>query len=405
MSYFHIIFDIAHLIVYSYVTLTVLFLFVFAVASLFPYKTDAPKENTFRKIAVLIPAYKEDEVIISVAAEALNQDYPVDKFDIIVIADAFAADTLVKLRKLDIKLFAKNFEISTKSRALNYALGKMEEDYEVACILDADNIMEPDFLKRINQAYNKGFKAIQGHRVAKNMNTSFSILDAVSEEINNNIFRKGQCVLGFSSTLIGSAMAFDYPMFKQMMSEVEVVGGFDKEIEMRLYREGYEIEYLSEAYVYDEKVQNARVFTQQRRRWLSAQFHYFGKHIIPATKALFSEGNYEYFFKAVHYLQLPRVLLLGFLILATALSFFISPDWFGAWLISLSSLVLVFLFSIPRKFYNFRTLKAILSLPKGFVLMALSLLKIRGANEKFIHTKHTYNAFQIKPRFNKSRKK
>ena len=48
-----------------------------------------------------------------------------------------------------------------------------------------------NFLKKINAAFAHGYVAVQGHRTAKNMNTSWAILDAVSEEINNNIFRKG----------------------------------------------------------------------------------------------------------------------------------------------------------------------------------------------------------------------
>jgi hypothetical protein len=50
--------------------------------------------------------------------------------------------------------------------------------------------------------------AVQGHRTAKNTNNSWAILDAISEEINNNIFRKGHRVLGLSSAIIGSGMAF-----------------------------------------------------------------------------------------------------------------------------------------------------------------------------------------------------
>ncbi len=401
-----IILDLIQLLIYIYLSTTVAFLFVFAVASLFPYNPVIKQTDYHSKIAVMIPAYKEDGVIVHVVKDALKQEYPKDKFDVVVIADDFESSTLAKLEQLDIILFENNFKISTKSRALNYALEHLSDEYEIACILDADNIMASDFLKQINQSIAAGYKAVQGHRVAKNLNTSFSILDAVSEEINNNIFRKAQRVMGSSSTLIGSAMAFDFQMFKEMMAQVEVVGGFDKEIEMRLYSNGLKVEYLPKAFVYDVKVQNARVFSQQRRRWLSAQFHYFGKNFVPATKKLLNEGNFEYFFKAVHYLQLPRILLLGVLSLATIVSYFAaSTNWFQAWLLSFTVLILVFLFSIPRKFYNFRTLIAVLSLPKGFVLMAISLLKIRGANEKFIHTKHTYNAFQIKQRVNKSTKK
>lgn len=404
--YLAVIVNLIQLLLYIYLAGTVLVLFVFAFASIFTYKPPTHDPDYLRKIAVFIPAYREDEVIIQVVEDAMLQNYPKDRFKLIVIADSFDAKTIKRLQTLDIILFVKDFKISTKSRALNYALEQLDEAFEVACILDADNIMERNFLYKINQAFSNGYKAVQGHRVAKNMNTSFSILDAVSEEINNNIFRKGQRVMGLSSTLIGSAMAFDFMMFKELMAQVEVVGGFDKEIEMRLYSEGVKIEFLPDAYVYDEKVQNARVFSRQRRRWLSAQFHYFGKNFFPAFKIMVTRGNFEYFFKAVHYLQLPRILLMGMLFLTVLISYFVNSSiWYYAWLGSFLLLVLVFLLAIPLKFYNFRTLKASLSLPFGFVLMALSLLKIKGANEKFIHTKHTYNAFQIKRKFIKPTKK
>jgi len=50
---------------------------------------------------------------------------------------------------------------------------------------------------------------------------------------------------------------------------------------------------------------------------------------------------------------------------------------------------LAFLFAIPSSFYNIKTARAIMSLPKGMMLMLGSLLKIKGANKQFIHTKHT----------------
>jgi hypothetical protein len=160
---------------------------------------------------------------------------------------------------------------------------------------------------------------------------------------------------------------------------------------------GNKIEYINDAYVYDEKVQNVKVFTQQRRRWLSAQFHYFGMHFRPAVVALIKNGNVEYFNKAYHYMQLPRIILLGMLFLLSVSAFVfnqpICPNcWFAVFLL----LVITLLLAIPKRFYEISTLKALLYLPIGFAFMLLSLLKIRGANKKFIHTKHTYNAFQIK---------
>jgi hypothetical protein len=92
----------------------------------------------------------------------------------------------------------------------------------------------------------------------KNTNNSWAILDAISEEINNNIFRKGHRVLGLSSAIIGSGMAFRYNYFKTLMSTVTAVGGFDKD-RAKMLKEGRKIVYLDDAVVYDEKIQKSEV--------------------------------------------------------------------------------------------------------------------------------------------------
>jgi len=391
------ILEIIQFTFYLYIASSVLVLFVFSSASLFPYKPKLTDDGVFRKMALIIPAYNEDNVILEVVKSASGQKYPNDKFDIVVVADHFLPVTLQKLSKYNIILLAKDFEISTKSRALNYAFDNLNDDYDIAVILDADNIMSHDFLATINQSFATGYMVVQGHRTAKNLNTSFALLDSISEEINNSIFRKGFRNLNFSSALIGSAMAFDYAMFKTMMKEVEVVGGFDKEIEMRLSKRRIKVEYLPDTYVYDEKVQNAEVFTRQRRRWLSAQIHFFGRNFIPSLKSLFTEGNVEYFIRAMIYVQLPRILLLAVLVFMTPFSLLVnSTAWTIAWLMALILIIFVFAFAIPRKFYNFNFFKAVLALPKGIFMMMISLFSYRKGNKIFIHTKHTYNAFQIK---------
>ena len=391
------ILEIIQLAFYLYIISSVLVLFVFSSASLFPYKPKLTDDGVFRKMALIIPAYNEDNVILEVVKSAREQKYPNDKFDIVVVADHFLPETLQKLSKYNIILLAKDFEISTKSRALNYAFDNLKDDYDIAVVLDADNITSHDFLSTINRSFAAGYMVVQGHRTAKNLNTSFALLDSISEEINNSIFRKGFRNLNFSSALIGSAMAFDYAMFKTMMKEVEVVGGFDKEIEMRLSKRRIKVEYLPDTYVYDEKVQNAEVFTRQRRRWLSAQIHFFGRNFLPSLKSLFTEGNVEYFVRAMIYIQLPRILLLAVLVFMAPFSLLVnSAGWTIAWLMALILIIFVFTFAIPRKFYNFNFFKAVLALPKGIFMMMISLFSYRKGNKKFIHTKHTYNAFQIK---------
>ena len=375
--------------------LSTLYIFVFSFAGLFYRQSKQIATTKIRKMAIFVPGYKEDEVIVSVANEALFQDYPTASFDVIIIADTFQPDTLIELRKLPLKVIEVAFEKSTKSKALNKAMEQLTEPYEVAVILDADNIMATDFLSKINSTFEQKCIAVQGHRTAKNMNTSLAILDSVSEEINNHIFRKGHRVLGFSSAIIGSGMAFDYAYFKQLMSGVTAVGGFDKEIELKLLKAGHKILYLDDAYVYDEKVQKAEVFSNQRRRWLSAQLHYFQLYFWNSLKDLLLKGNLDYFDKAIQFIQPPRILLLGAVILFGAFFALLNIILDGS--ILLTELwgavaffcLLAFLFAVPGSFYNSKTARALLSLPGGMLLMLGSLLKIKGANKQFIHTKHT----------------
>lgn len=378
--------------------LATLYILVYAVAGLFYKQPPYPVTACFRKIAVLIPGYKEDEVIVEVARQALRQTYPADCFDIIIIADSFLQATLVKLHELPIKVIEVSFEKSTKSKALNKAMEQLGDGYDIAVVLDADNVMAKDFLARINLVFEKDFMAVQGHRAAKNMNTSLAVLDAVSEEINNHIFRKGHRAVGLSSAIIGSGMAFRYGYFKKMMATVTAVGGFDKEIELKMLKAGDKIEYLDDAYVYDEKVQKAEVFSNQRRRWLSAQLHYFRQDFLSALKDLLAKGNVDYFDKALQFIQPPRILLLGAVLLFGVFfllcnSFYHEAQWLSmTWTSIIAACLLSFLVSVPRNFYNTRTLRAMASLPKGMLLMLGSLLRIKGANKKFIHTQHTSNA-------------
>ncbi len=387
----------AERMIFIYFGFAALYILIFAFAGIFPHKQRIPKNSRLRKIAVLIPGYREDAVIVEVAREALKQDYPAGNFDVVIIADSFQPTTLQELAKLPVRIIEVSFEVSTKSKALNKAMSELGDSYEVAVVLDADNIMAYDFLTKINRAFDSGFTVVQGHRVAKNTNTSFALLDAISEELNNHIFRKGHRVLGFSSALIGSGMAFDYLFFKETMANVKAIGGFDKELELKLLKDRKKIEYLHEALVLDEKVQKSEVFANQRKRWLSAQFVYFRRYFFSGLHQLFLKGNLDFFDKVYQMVSPPRVLLIGLVTILTALYslcawFFPNTDflsfsvqqWGPVWLM----VVLAFLFSIPRKFYTSQTMRAVFTLPKAFTVMFVSLFKLKDANKKFIHTQH-----------------
>ncbi len=390
---------IVEYLVFAFLLWATLYIFIFAFAGLFYRQPRLNKKaSKLRKFAVMIPGYKEDAVIVNVAKQALNQDYPSEKYDVIVIADSFSKETLDQLYQLPIKVVVVVFEISKKSKALNKCMETIGDDYDVAFILDADNIMEPNVLTKINEAFEMGFTAVQGHRTALNLNANFAILDAMSEEINNHIFRKGHRVLGLSSALIGSGMGLDYHLFKSTMATVDSVGE-DKEVELKIIREGHKIAYVDDAIIYDEKTQKSDVFVNQRRRWIAAQLDYFKSHFFDGLWRLISRGQIDYFDKVVQMIQPPRILLTGVLFIITlivaltkwllppSVSRFLAPDVY-CWLTLFVLTTIALLFSVPKKLYTVRTFRALLMVPKGFFLMMVSLFKIKGASKKFLHTTH-----------------
>jgi cellulose synthase/poly-beta-1,6-N-acetylglucosamine synthase-like glycosyltransferase len=380
--------EIVLLFYFGYVSL---YSFLLSVGGLFYRSKVLHQSSEKRKIAVLIPAYKEDQVILEVAAQALHQSYPGNRFDVVVIADSLKRATLEKLSRLPVALVEVVFEKSTKVKALNKAMEIIGDNYDIAVVLDADNIMERNFLDRINNLFGMGYLAVQGKRDPKNENTSMALLDGLSETINNFIYRQGTVALGMSASLNGSGMAFEYSIYKQIMAGMDSIGGFDRELELKLIERNIKVYFEKNAVVYDEKVANTEVFERQRKRWISSQFFYLKKYFIPGCLSIF-RGNFSFFNSSVlRNIQLPRLLNLGLLTLFTFLSFAlyrfvaISPfAWLGLWTINVLSMV----FAVPAKFYSIKLLKSVLLIPTLFLKMFMLLFKLKGANKTFIHTPH-----------------
>lgn len=265
-------------ILYVLFAINILYLLVYSLASLRRRPAKMAPAEEHKRIALLIAAYREDAVIMDTVQACLVQDYPSDRYDVVVISDHMQPSTNEKLRALPIKLLQVDFEKSTNTKSLKAALEYLGKDsYDIALIIDADNIINSSYLVELNSAFAyPKVQVVQTHRVAKNLNTNMAYLDAISEEINNSIFRLGHVNLGMSSALIGSGMAFEYSLFYKAMMSNTSVGGFDRVLEMKLLYHRIFFHYLPDTYVLDEKIQKTKNFYQQRRRWLSAQYYSFG---------------------------------------------------------------------------------------------------------------------------------
>lgn len=385
-------------ILFAYLAWAAAYQFTFSFASLFPHKKKQAKQTLQRRFAVLIPGYKEDAVIVSVAKAALQQSYPAALYDVIIIADSFQETTLAMLRQLPIKVVEVSFETSTKSKALNKTLSVLSDEYDVALILDADNIMASDFIARMNDRFNEGAIAVQGRRVAKNLDTPMAVLDAASEDINNHILCKGHQNLGFSVRLAGSAMAFDYATFKNIMTTVDAVGGFDKELELKFTQAGIQLVYDHDAHVYDEKVRKASHLTRQRSRWIAAQFHYAKQYLPKGIKALLTKGQLDFFNKSLQMILPPRLILPVLLGLAFVISLLVGSTTFSIlWGSALAINVLSFLLATPAVYFKKHWKAVVFGLPVAMFSSLSALMKVGKANKKFIHTPHTYVELETKP--------
>lgn len=366
-----------------------IYLFIFALAGKF-YSEKKPNVSVpLKRFVIYIPAYKEDAVILLTALEALALDYPKALFHVVVIADSLKKTTLEKLAQMPLQLVEVVFEKSTKAKALNKAIAQTADTFDYAIVFDADNVAARDYLYRMNDAFSRGHLVVQGQRTAKNQDTSMALLDAISEAINNHIFRKGHRVTGLSSAIIGSGMGLQFDLFKEVMAKITAVGGFDKEMELTLLRERVKMDYAEQAIVYDEKVQKKEVFEKQRKRWLSAQLNYLQKHIVSGIVELITRGNLDYFDKVFQMALIPRVMLLAILPASFMLSLIpghgpSALSWLVVWVIGYIAIML----AVPGVFFNKRLMAALISLPAGILSTFKVLFKLKGANKTFIHTPH-----------------
>lgn len=383
---------------FIYLAISIIYLLVIAIAGRFGRLRTYHHNPSKKSIAVIIPSYKEDAIIIDTALQAAAHNYPADKFKVIVVADKLQPETVARLRQIPVMVLEA--DVSMKSRSVNAALHyPYPNSFDIAVILDADNIMGIDCLEKVNDAFQQGCQAVQCHRTAKNQQTPVALLDAISEEININLFRRGPAVLGISAAPIGSGMAFRFDLLKQIFSVEHILTnpGEDREIDMQLMKQKIFMHFLDDAYVYDEKVADSGVFEKQRVRWLEAQLNHMKRFSDAEMKN--APKTITYFSKFFQTLILPRLLLIMLLGLFFLL---VMAQWFVGftilmpapiyWLSLMGVYALVLILSVPGRFYTLHTLRAILQVPGLMLAMVKALLKIKAGRKEFLHTPKAFKS-------------
>ncbi len=332
---------------FAIAAITVFYMLVYTIAALFLRRGDIPKSKYQNRFIILIPSYKNSSVEQTVMS-ALAQSYPQRLFDITVISDHNTEITNFHLAQQPVTLLTPNFETSTKAKSLQLAINNLPQFkiYDIVVILDAGNIIENDFLERMNDAMETaGTKAIQAHRLSRNRDTAAARMDAIFEEINNTIFRRGHIALGLSAAIAGSGMAFDFNWFKTNIMNTKATWE-DKELEALLMRQHIYVDYFDDIYVFDEKTRNATDFNRQRGRWIKTQIFSALHNVKYLPVAIFNQ-HYDWADKIIQWLLLPRMILMALIIgMGVILPFVyltLALKWWGLF----AAVLLVFAMATP----------------------------------------------------------
>ena len=369
---------------------SVFYVVFFAIISLFYEKEDqvaahaAALSNRQSKFLILYPAYKEDRVIINAVENFLLQDYPTTHYTVAVISDHMQPETNDYLRQLPITLLEPVFEKSSKAKAMQYAINEVQGDFDQVVVLDADNVVRPEFLSQLNILCTV-YDAIQCHRCAKNANNDVAVLDGASEEINNTIFRKAHNRLGMSSALIGSGMCFNYDLFRKNVFQLSTAGE-DREMEALLLHQEVFIKYAPEIHVFDEKVSSQDNFQRQRMRWMTAQIQSLLSNLPKIPHAII-HGKINFIDKTIQQALIPRSILIVLLVGISIFMTIFMPSWCEKWWVLFALLGVSLFIALPRQL-RFHSFAKVFAIPGLVLRMLRNIFHLDHRNTDFIHTEH-----------------
>ena len=361
-------------ILFILVSLTVLYLGIFAITSLFPRHSETPKSKKENRFVILIPTHHHGKSVMMTVKSVLGQSYPMRHFDVTVIADHEDEMTLFRLAQQPITLLTPNFEKSSRIKSLQLALNNLPQFkiYDVAVILEAGDVVEPEFLTQINDAYEAaGTKAIQTHKLSLNRDTVAARLSAIFEEINNSIFRRGHISIGLPAAIHSSGTVFDFEWFKNYL-QVAKSSWTDKELEAMLTRQHIYVDYFDDIFIYSEKARHADDFNRQHRSWIWSQWKTIFRNIRFILAAVLNR-HYDLIDKLFQWMLLPRMIMMLVIMAMCILVPFVYMSAALKWWALFAIVVLIFSIATPNYLVDDKWDRTFFMLP--FVLLSPILNK------------------------------
>lgn len=250
----------------------------FALGIFVKKKNPYPAEKPVVRFASLVAARNEENVIADVVRSLKTQNYPEELNDIYVLINNTTDNTESKAKIAGAKVIKCPPEIKNKGDALQFAFTEFEGKYDAYCIFDADNIVDPDFLQKMNDCYISGSHVAQGYRNSRNPSSSFSAFCmTLFFSVINHMYNEGHRRLGMTASLNGTGLMIGADVIKKTgYSPVTMVE--DMEFTAICAINGIKIAWVENAIVKDEQPDNFRDSVRQRRRWNYGQYQCWKKY-------------------------------------------------------------------------------------------------------------------------------
>ncbi|RKR85481.1 cellulose synthase/poly-beta-1,6-N-acetylglucosamine synthase-like glycosyltransferase [Mucilaginibacter gracilis] len=366
-----------------------LFLF-YSIKKNFDHSYNATSAMPEIDYGIIVTAYEQTHTLPGVVKSLLNLNY--SKYIIYIVADKCDISSL-NFDDSRVVLLRPEETLASNTRSHFYAINRFIRPHQCLTIIDSDNLVEPDYLNQLNVEFGKGFKAVQGIREAKNLDTTFACLDAARDIYYHFYDGKVLFGAGSSATLAGSGMAFTTALYRECLEHLDITGaGFDKVLQAAIVNRKYRIAFTMDAIVYDEKTSRSTQLVSQRSRWINTWFKYFKYGFGMLGNGLLRFNLNQFLFGLV----LVRPPLFMFLILSVIFGainlamghVLLCLLWVGGLLIFVAGFALALGVShTDKKIY-----RSLVNIPKFMFLQVLSLLKIFTPQTNNVATKHYADA-------------
>jgi cellulose synthase/poly-beta-1,6-N-acetylglucosamine synthase-like glycosyltransferase len=339
--------------------------------------------NKSFRFGIIITAHQDTRFIFPAVDSILRQVYR--NFHVYIVADDCDPEDLnFPADQLSVLIPPK--PLHSKIKSIHYALSHFKDDIDNVIILDADNLIHPQYLLTLNSYFQKGYRAVQCDFQPKNIDTVYARMDAVGDMYNFFLEREIRYRLNMSATIWGAGLAIEKDLYKSIEYK-DFLGGFDKKLQTHILQQVDRIGYAKDAILYDEKITTGSSLENQRTRWINSYFKYFSESTTLLWNGI-RKFDFNLIYFAVILLRPPLFIVLGVGTLMMTVSFFSSIILSVIWLSVFAAFLLSFVAIILIRSKDVRYLTTLFVFPLFMGRQILALFKMKKARKSFIKTEH-----------------